>query len=345
MKASKSSVGRSVDSPDPKLRFYLFHGPDEAQSRALAARLLQGLGATKFALAAATVKAEPSALVDEAAAMSLFGGPRAIWIEPAGNDIEEAVAALLDGPAPESPVVAIAGALRNSGLVKLAEGSPAALAFASYVPEGADAQRMVIDLGRRVGLKIDNSLAARLADSCANDEAIVAQELAKLALYLDASPNSPRELDEEALDAVGMVSGEGNASRLGDLALGGRLTELADELAQLPAGGSDAVPVIRSLQRRLSMLASARARVERGESPDGVMTALGRSLFWKEKAAFEKMLKRWSSAELARIAERAGALERDLMRPRARPDSSLPEQAALGEELLAIAQRARARGA
>ena len=35
VKAAKGSIGRAVDQPDPTVRFYLFHGPDEAQSRAL----------------------------------------------------------------------------------------------------------------------------------------------------------------------------------------------------------------------------------------------------------------------------------------------------------------------
>ena len=47
---------------------------------------------------------------------------------------------------------------------------------------------MVIDLGRRFGLKIAPPVAARVADAAANDQAIVAQELQKLALYIDASP-------------------------------------------------------------------------------------------------------------------------------------------------------------
>jgi DNA polymerase-3 subunit delta len=91
------------------------------------------------------------------------------------------------------------------------------------------------------------------------------------------------------------------------------------------------------------MLAPARGRVERGESADAVMASLGKAMFWKDKPAFEKMLTRWSSADLARIAERAGRLERELMRPRARSGSALPEEAAVGEELLAIAHRAKAR--
>jgi DNA polymerase III subunit delta len=340
VKANKGSIGRAVDQPDPKIRLYLFHGPDEGQSRALAARLLEGLGAAKSAIGAAAVKVDPAVLVDEASAMSLFGGRRAIWIEPAGNDIEQGVAALLDGPEPESPVVAIAGSLaKSSALLKLAEASRQALAFASYPPEGLDAQRMVIDLGRRVGLKVAAPLAARVAESGGNDEAVVNQELAKLALYLDASPNAPKELDAEAVDTVGAGAREGNALRLGDLALHGELRELAAELAAAPAGASEAISIIRALQRRLSMLAPARARVERGERVDAVMASLGKSLFWKDNKMVQTMLERWNAADLARIADRVGKLERDLMLTPA------PEQAALGEELVAIALRGQRRRA
>jgi DNA polymerase-3 subunit delta len=74
--------------------------------------------------------------------------------------------------------------------VKLAESSPLALAYAAYLPEGQDAERMVVDLGRTLGLKIGPPVAARIADSCAGDEAIVSQELRKLALYVDASPHT-----------------------------------------------------------------------------------------------------------------------------------------------------------
>ena len=109
VKASKSSIGRAVDQPAANVRFYLFHGPDDAQSRALGQRLIEALKASKFALASGGVKADPAVLADEAGALSLFGGPRAIWIEPAGDEIAAGVEALLETHAAESPVVAIAG--------------------------------------------------------------------------------------------------------------------------------------------------------------------------------------------------------------------------------------------
>jgi DNA polymerase-3 subunit delta len=337
MKASRGNVGRAVDQPESKVRFYLLHGPDEAQSRALGERLVAALGASRYLIAASSVKSDPATLGDEAGAMSLFGGKRVIWIEPAGDEIVAGVEASLEANSVESPVVAIAGVLRKtSALLKLAESSPSALAFAAYLPEGADAERMVIDVGRRVGLKISPPVAARIADSAENDQAIVFQELQKLALYLDAAPESPKELDSEAIDAVGAELSEGDVPRLADLALAGEMAELADQLALLPHG-AEGIPIVRALQRRLLQVAPARARIERGERPDAVMASFSKSLFWKDKGLLQRLLSLWDSRRLATISERAGKLEREMM------FSAVPTQEALGEELLAIARAAKRR--
>lgn len=338
MNVNKQAIGRTVDQPGPQVRFYLFHGPDTAQSRALGQRLVQALNAGKSIIASGAVKSDPASLADEAGAMSLFGGARVIWIEPAGEEILSGVEALLAAPSFENPVVAIAGSLtKASALRKLAEASPNAVAFAAYLPEGQDAARMVADLGRGFGLKISQPVADRIAGTAANDQAVVSQELLKLALYLDASPHSPKDLDHDAVDAVGTDTAEGDIMRLADLALSGQLEDLANELARLPSGGSEGILVVRSLQRRLMMLAPMRARVERGESPDAVMTSLGKALFWKDKAIVGRMLAQWDAERLAKVAERTGKLERSLM------FGPAPQHEALGEELLAIAREARRR--
>jgi len=337
VKASKATIVRAVDQPDPKIRFYLFHGPDDAQSRGLGQRLTEALAASRFVISGSAVKSDPAMLTDEAGAMNLFGGTRVVWVEPAGDEIVPGVEALLAANAAESPVVAIAGALRKtSALLKLAETSPQATAFAAYAPEGAEAERMVAEVGRRFGLKISPPVAARVAESCGNDQAIVGQELQKLALYIDASPQSPKELDHDAIDAIGADLPEGEVLHLADLALAGRVGDLAEELGQLTRG-VEGIPVVRALQRRLLQLAPARARIERGESPDGVMTSLGRSLFWKDKPLVAKLLSLWDSRRLSTVAERAARLEHELI------FSEVPNQEALGEELIAIARAASRR--
>ena len=96
MKAAKANIGRLVDQPNRDVRFYLFHGHDDSQSRALGGRLVEALGASRFLISAGSIKSDPASLADEAGAMNLFGGVRVVWIEPATKDIEDGVAALLE---------------------------------------------------------------------------------------------------------------------------------------------------------------------------------------------------------------------------------------------------------
>jgi DNA polymerase-3 subunit delta len=338
MKAAKGGLTAALDRPDPLVRFYLFHGPDEAGSRGLAVRLLKGLGAEKFVVVSGAIKSDPALLADEAGAISLFGGRRVIWVEPAGDEISDGVEALLEAPVPESPVIAIAGSLRKtSALLKLAETHPFALSHISYIPEGRDLERMVVDLGRDVGLRVVPELAQRIAAASAGNQAIALQELSKFALYLGAEPTSPRDLDPETVDILGADSAEADLMRLGDLALAGRMKELLDELGRLPHGGAEAIPVLRALQRRLLMLAPLRARIENGQSVDGVMASMGKTLFWKDKPLIQRLLFVWSADRIAEAAARVSQLERQVM---LRP---LADEAALGETLVTFA-RAASRG-
>jgi DNA polymerase-3 subunit delta len=338
VKATRGSILRSVEQPDRTVRFYLLYGPDDAGSRALAERLGKGLGADKFAVAAGAIKADPALLAAEAGAISLFGGARLIWVDPAGDEILEGFEALLAAPAVESPVVAIAGALRKTNaLLKLAEAHGAALAHASYAPEGRDADRMVIDAGRAEGLRIAPDLATRIAAACNANAAILAFELGKFAHYLDAAPDRPQELTHDIVDLLGADSGEGDMMRLGDLALAGRGGELFEELDRVALGNSEAIPVVRALQRRLLQLAGLRAKVEQGQSVDAVMTSMGKSLFWKDKGLMQQLLSSWSAERLAQMLERASALEKAII------FSDEPPVAALEEELVTIARAAQRR--
>ncbi len=335
MKIAPAQAAQAVDKPDPAVRFYLFYGPDEAGSRHLATRLIGALGAEKFAISPAAIKADPAVLADEASAMALFGGPRAIWLEPAGEEIADGVASVLDGASVESPVIAIAGALRKtSGLLKLAEGHGTAAAMISYVPEGIHADQMVIGAGRSEGLRIERDVASRLATACASNQAIVAQELAKYAIYLDAAPDCSRDLTHEVIDLLGADSAEGNLMRLGDLALAGDAAALLEEFDRAALVPGETIPVVRALQRRLLQIAPLRAKVEHGERVDGVMASMGKSLFWKDKPLMQRLLTNWNAERIAQAMERAAAVERAAML------TDEPPIAALGEELLTIARAA-----
>ena len=337
MKSARGALAQALDRPDPAIRFYLFYGQNEGQSRGHAERLLKGLEAEKFVVAAQAAKADPALLADEASAIGLFGGKRALWIEPAGDEITAAVESLLEAAAVESPVIAIAGALRKtSTLVKLAEAHRQALAHISYDLNERDAERLVSDIAATEGVRLSDGIAARIAAAAGNDRGIIVQELAKIAIYAGATPASPRQVDRDTLDEIG-AGAEGDWTRLADLALAGDLAALSEEL-EATVADTEAVSVVRGLQRRLLMLAPIRARVEQGSRPHDAVTSAGKSVFWKDKDLVVKLVSLWDSKALARVFERSGELERRLM-----SRDSPPAAEALEEELVAIARTARRR--
>jgi DNA polymerase-3 subunit delta len=318
-------------------RFFLLYGPDEAGSHSLVrlAAAAAGAEAERVDLTGAELRGDPARLADEAASISLFGGARYIVVQPAGDECLPAVEALLEAPAAGNPVLLIAGALKPaSKLLKRALAEPAALALASYPPEGMEAERLVFEMARAEGLIVRPDVARRLADACAGNRSILSLELQKLALYLDAAPERPQPLDHEALDAVGAAAEEGDLSRLVDSVGNGNAAMLQAELLRLSGEGVEGIPLIRAVLRRMSLLSRLRAQVERGNSPDAVMASQGKSLFWKEKESIGRQLSRWRPDALARSVSRLLEAERQV-----KASGGLGARA-VDEELFAICRQA-----
>ena len=270
MKANANEIARALDAANGPVRFFLLYGPDEAGSAALARRLERAMGqeAERIDLDGSTLKADPARLVDEAASISLFGGRRWIRIQPAGDEIASAVASLLDADVAGNPVVALAGALKpSSPLVKLALDHKLALAHPSYVPDARDAAQIAETLAREAGLRLPRDLGRTLAISCSNDRSIMAQEIEKLALYLDAAPDRPAEATAEALEAIGASNPDGELSKLVDAIMGGQPGRVGAEIALLGQSGIAGIPVLRALFRRLILLAALRRDIDGGQSP------------------------------------------------------------------------------
>src|SRR3546814_8770967 len=119
----------------------------------------------------------------------MFGAAMLIRISGIADASADAVAALLEAPAAGNPVLGYAGALRkDSKLLKLVEASPLALHFASSPLEGRDADAEAQALFKAEGLRPSRASIRALTDAAAGDRAILAGEIAHIALFLDASP-------------------------------------------------------------------------------------------------------------------------------------------------------------
>lgn len=319
------------------LRLFLFHGPDESGSRALAAAVAAALGpdVERIDLTGQEVRGDPARLADEAAALSMFGGARLIVVDRAGDDIAGAAANVLTLESAGNPVVLLAGDLKkSSALLKLAEADERAASIASYPVEARDGEALVEELSRSLGLSPAPGVAARIAADGAGSRGIIERELEKYALFLDAAPDSPKPLDHEAIEAVGADAGEGDLSRLLAAVCGGDPDRAEAGLAQLRAEGKDGIQLIRAALRRLTLLARLRAEVERGKSAGAVMASAGRAIFWKEQGAVQAELGRWRAPQLAKAISRLIEAERQIMA------SAGPGPVAAEAELLTIARQA-----
>lgn len=315
MKASAAQIRSALDAPRDDIRLYLLHGPDESGATDLAARLARAIGpdVERVDLDAKTLRDSPGRLADEAASMSLFGSKRLIRVMGAEDAAVEAFALLLGAEVAGNPVVAVGPGLKSSGkLVKLAIAAPAAMAHGCYVPEGIDAARLVTAIAREHGLRLSSDVPQRLASACGGDRAILTREIEKLALYLDAAPDRPRDADGRALDAIGADLGETEMFGAIEAIVDGRVAEVGGELARLAEGGGSTIPLLRQLARRLLTLAELRGEVDAGSGVDEVLEK--HRVFFREKAAMGRALKRWNAVQLVRAIDRVREAERSLMR-------------------------------
>lgn len=333
MKVKEAQIAKALDNPDGAVRLYLLYGPDESGSRALAARLERAMGpdAERIDLDGATLKEDPARLADEAASFSLFGDKRHIRVT-GGDECTNAVIALLEAETVGNAVVFVAGALKPaSSLLKAALDHPAVMGCINYKPEGAGADALAVSIGRTCGLRLQPAVAARLAANCLGDRGVLEREIEKLALYLDAAPDRPREANDEALAAIGADLGEADTGRLVNAVLSGDLGVLTEELTEIEASNGW-VPAMRALQRRLILLARLRSDVDAGKSPAAAVASLGKALFFKEQPAVTAQVSCWSAARLAKASARLFASEGAIMA------SGSAGEVIAAEELIAIAR-------
>jgi DNA polymerase-3 subunit delta len=320
MKSIRADKGYSPKLIAADVRLILFHGPDEAASADLAAQLVAYLapGGDEMAvvtLAPALLKSDPARLADEAAAVSMFGDRRVVRVDGVSEEVGEAVDLLLTAPAAGNPVVMTAGALRKgSKLLAAVEAAPKAMAVISYEPDARDAGRIVETIANELGLQPARDAAARLVDATGGDRGLLRRELEKLALFVDASPDRPQRLTSDDVLAVGAAIDDADFSALVDAVAGGRPALADRQLGRLLGQGIAGIALLRTVAKRLWLLAELRSAVDAGSSAQAVVDAARPPIFWKEKAAVAAQVERWRTAALRNALERLLATERDIKR-------------------------------
>lgn len=318
MKATQRDFAGVAPRAAAAAKVFFFCGPDEAGAHDAATRIvaLLAIPGERIELSGADLRRDPVKLGDEARSGSLFGDARHIWVRAQGDEVHDAVEILLSGEVEPCPVLIVAtGATDKSRTAKLLADRADALVAMFHPPDLRSVAAAVRNMADGAGLRMGNGLAERIARGCGLDTRLAQSEIAKLSLYLDASPESPRVVEREALDAIGAQTEEDGFAPVVNAALGGQTDRIAGEIRRMREMGLSPVGLLLAVERRAAQLAGLAAKL----GPRGDVNALieaeaaARRVFWKDKADLANQLRRWRGRALERLLQRLVAVHRDML--------------------------------
>jgi DNA polymerase III subunit delta len=311
-----------IDRLPAEVRFFLVHGTDEGlaheRSRAILRKLV-GPDPDPLRLVRLDGDAlarRPDSLLDEAYAVSMFGGSRAIWIDAQGRDLLPALDPLFARPPMGCAIVIKAQQLKKGHPLRTAfEKAQNAASIECYSDEPKALGLLIDSEVRNAGLTITPDARSALVDELGADRQTSRAEIAKLILF--ARGKTRIELDD-----VRAIVSDAAPSPLDDLvdqALNGELQKAVDSAARYFADGGDADQLVARLVARLTLLHRLRLEMEAGQSFDAACQALYVRLPLEARRSLAMAAERWTSEA---IAQRLPNIRAMTSRVRSSPDLS-----------------------
>ena len=341
MKIPPRDAERFVRSPDPAIRAALVYGPDGGLVRERAAALVRAIAedpSDPFRVAdlsGAQIKADPARLADEAAAMALTGGRRAVRLRDVDDGLAKLFKDFLAAPPGDALIVIEASDLpARSALRKAFESADLGAALACYRDDDRSLPRVIEETLRALGFSATPDALAYLAANLGGDRQLTRRELEKLALY-----KGPEGGPIELADAEACV-GDSAALSLDDLALavgGGDLAQLERAFARSLQEGAHPVAALRAVARHFQRLHLVCGLAAQGKPLEQAMKALRPPVFWKLAERFQGQARGWPPAALARALARLLEAEADCKR------TGAPAEALAARAMLEIAANAPTR--
>ena len=318
--------------------FYLVHGPDEG----LAHERIQAIVWTLIGrdsdpmrlvrLEGDIVAREPGGLADEAYAVSMFGGARAIWIDAQGRDLLPALEPLFARPPSDCTILIKAGQLKKgAGLRAAFERSPIGAAIECYSDDPSALESLIDAEARAAGLAIAPEARAALVALLGADRQTTRGEIAKLVLYARGKSG----ITAEDVEAIVSDAAPSNLDDLIDQALLGDLKAVEASAMRFFHEGGDPDHLMMQLVARLTLLHRLRLEMDQGRSFDAACQALFVKMPASARRALARQAERWTSEFLAKRLPTAR-----LASARVRSEARLAEVLAT-RALWALASRSR----
>ncbi len=323
MVAIKShSANAFLAKPDAGFRAILLFGTDLGLVSERAQNLAQLLAAREqpageiVRLSETDLDGDAGRLSVELLTMPMFGGAKIVRIEQSRRITTAVLKPILEGPALPGALIVEAGNLRTDDTLRaLFEKAPNAAAIGCYADEGAALGQLIDTVLGAAGLTISSEARQELQARLGADRALSRAEIEKLALYA-------RDEDTITVDHIEAIVGDASEltiDRILEAAAAGNTLLALAEFDRAVTSGENPQSIVLAAQRQFQRLHRARAGLDAGRSLDDVMRSLRPPLYFKARAAFEQLVRRWPLAQLgiaqsriataAKQARLAGSLE------------------------------------
>jgi DNA polymerase III subunit delta len=286
-----------------KFALVLVYGPDEGlvseRAASIAKATVGGDPGNILRLDGDDLAADPMRLADEANAISMFGGMRAIRVRAGAKSLSHALEPLLATPPIDARVIVEAGDIKpNNALRQLLEkAKDSAAAVPCYAEEGRDLGRLIDDMLRDTDLKIAPDARQALTASLGLDRKRSRMEIEKLFLYCKGVPLVTLDDVEAVITDAAALS----TDAVIDAAFLGRLDTIEQEARRVVADGMEP-GVLLGFALRHAFLLQAILR----DSRNAAESIKAHRISWKREKAVTDQVNRWTESRLDRAVQILG---------------------------------------
>ncbi len=285
------------------MHFFLVHGNDEGliheRVRGIVAAALQGdkdpMRLTRWD--GDDAARDPGALMDEAHAISMFGGHRVVWVEAQSRDLLAALEPLFERPPAECTIVVEAGSLKKGAALRRAfEALDNGASIECYPDERRSLAPLIEAEARDAGIRIAPEVRDYLASLLGADRMTTRGEIDKLMLYVKGK--DAIEIDD--VEAIVVDAAPTATDALIDAALGGDMAATEALGGRFFREGGEANFLMIRLLSRVILLHRLATEMELGRSFDSILQGLFIRLSPPAKAALAKQAQAWTGAALSK---------------------------------------------
>jgi DNA polymerase-3 subunit delta len=286
-----------------EIRFCLVHGTDEGltqeRSKAIIGKVLGGDAdpLRLVRLDGEAISRDPGILADEAYAIAMFGGSRAIWIDAQGRDLLPALEPLFASPPEDCTIVVRAGQLRKGAPLRIPfEKASNAASVECYSDEAKALQALIDAETAAAGLTIAPEARTALIALLGADRQTSRGEVRKLVLYAQGRSR----IEVEDVQAIVSDAAPSSLDELVDQALSGDLKGAEASATRYFSEGGDGDQLIVRLIQRLTLLHRVRLEMDLGRSFDAACQAANVRMPPDARRGLAVQAERWTSEAIAR---------------------------------------------